>query len=51
MAVPFCARCGDPMTQRGRYADWRCPCCDESAVCPHVSPLKRLMRRLSGRRV
>jgi len=39
------------MIQRGRYADWICTCCDESAACPHVSPFKRLLRRLGGRRV
>jgi hypothetical protein len=39
------------MIQQGRYADWKCGCCDESAKCPHVSPMKRLMRKLAGRRV
>jgi hypothetical protein len=39
------------MTQPGRYADWRCACCDESARCPHVPAWTRLLRRLAGRRV
>jgi len=50
-SVPRCRLCGDLMIQPGRYADWRCACCDESAKCPHVSAWKRLMRRLAGRRV
>ena len=51
MAIPNCKLCGAGMIQRGRYADWQCACCDESVNCPHVSSLKRLMRKLGGRRV
>jgi ribosomal protein L37AE/L43A len=51
MATPSCALCGAPKIQRGRYADWRCTCCDESVNCPHVSGWKRFLRKLSGRKV
>lgn len=50
-ATPQCERCGKPKRQPGRYADWLCPCCDESANCPHVSLVKRMMRRFAGRKV
>lgn len=49
--TPDCERCGKPKRQPGRYADWVCPCCDESATCPHVKPWTRWMRKLAGRKV
>ncbi|MCA1833878.1 MAG: hypothetical protein ABR548_08980 [Actinomycetota bacterium] len=48
--TPTCDKCGRSKIQPGRYADWRCSCCDESAKCPHVSFVTRLMRRMAGRR-
>ncbi len=51
MAIPTCKRCGAAMVQPGRYVDWRCSCCDESARCPHVAFWTRILRRLAGRRV
>ncbi|MFN2613696.1 MAG: hypothetical protein ABR552_02615 [Actinomycetota bacterium] len=49
--IPRCDLCGSEKRQRGRYADWTCECCDESARCPHVSGLKRMMRKFGGRKV
>jgi tRNA(Ile2) C34 agmatinyltransferase TiaS len=48
---PSCKLCGRPLRQQGRYADWRCECCDDSVNCPHISKLARLKRKMSGRRV
>ncbi len=50
METQYCDKCGDPKIQPGRYADYVCRCCDESAKCPHVGAMTRLMRRMSGRR-
>jgi len=50
-STPDCTKCGRKLRQQGRYADWRCECCDESVNCPHISKLERIKRKMSGRRV